>query len=81
MTIFGLDMGMFAFCVFSFLAGLYIFSHGLCNKTDTKLFKGVCIFLGLAYMVITISTMMQLDGVKSYFGDDAADAAASDKGV
>lgn len=68
MTILGLNSGMFAFCVFSFLAGLYIFSHGLSVKSETSLFKGACIVLGLAYMAITISTTMQLEGLNKYFG-------------
>ena len=78
MEIIGLDLGMFAFCVFSFLAGLYIFSYGLCSKTDTKQFKSACIVLGLAYMGVTISTVVQLNGVKSYFGD--APAVTSEDG-
>lgn len=80
MEFFGLDSGMFAFCVFSFLAGAYIVMHGIRSRTETKLFKGACVVLGSAYMAVTISTVTQLDGIKAYFGVEVAtDKAEAEK--
>lgn len=76
MEIFGLDMGTFAFCAFSFIAGAYVLVLGLRSKSETKLFKGACVVLGGVYMAITVSTFAQLKGVQKYFGVVAVEEKA-----
>ena len=68
MTLFGYPIGLLAFFVFSFLAGVYIFLTSIFggNRDETMPIRVTRGALGFLYMVVTVIAFRQLEIGGSY---------------
>ena len=67
-VVFDYQIGMLAFFVFSFLAGVYIFATAIWGcKGETRNFRIMRGALGLVYAVITVIAFQYLETISSRY--------------